>query len=59
MPRNEGIRPPCTRVDIRYEDGLVVRGVDPAKRRWTLNDPAFGGENSYDIAEWQPSTSGE
>jgi hypothetical protein len=53
MPRNEGISPPLAIVDIRYRGGIVVRGVDPATRRWTLNDPAFGADYAFDIAHWQ------
>jgi hypothetical protein len=57
MPRNEGIRPPLVRVDIRYRGGLVVRDIDPAERRWTVNDPAFGGAegSDFDIRSWQPA----
>lgn len=54
MPRNEGIVPPLAVVDIRYRGGMVVRGVVPATRRWTINDPAFGPDYPFDIAHWQP-----
>nr|WP_317892392.1 hypothetical protein [uncultured Sphingomonas sp.] len=59
MPRNEGIVPPCARVDIRYRGGVVVRDIDPATRRWTINDPDFGGAkgSAFDIASWQPAGS--
>lgn len=53
MPRNEGIHPPCERVDIRYRSGVTVRNIAPSERRWTLNDPQFGVGYAFDIAWWQ------
>jgi hypothetical protein len=61
VPRNEGIVPPYPRVDIRYRCGVVVRDIDPATRRWTLSDPAFGGDegSDFDIRSWQRAGTGQ
>lgn len=52
LPRNEGIRPPSARVDVRYRDGRVLRDVDPASCRWSLTGHASGPDP--DIEHWQP-----
>lgn len=36
-------------VDIRYFGGKVVLGVEPTKRRWTIQ------HNDFDIKDWRPS----
>jgi hypothetical protein len=53
MPRNTGSIPAFELVDIEYRNGHVVRGIDPLKRRWTIADHAFGGENEWEIVKWQ------
>lgn len=55
MRRNEGTPPRHSLVDIRYRNGEIVRGIEPASRRWTINDPAFGAGYAYDIEYWQPA----
>ena len=51
--RNTGKEPDVPRCDIRYRNGQVVRGVSPASRRWTLDDPRFGVGYEFDVVEWQ------
>jgi len=53
MRPNDGRAPRRALVDIRYRCGVIVRGVAPASRRWTIDDPAFGRGYAFDIAEWQ------
>lgn len=53
MPANTGTEPQFELVDIQYRNGQTFRGIDPAKRRWTIADPKFGGENDWDIVKWQ------
>lgn len=55
MPANNGTVPPYELVDIEYAGGHIVRGIDPDKRRWTINDPRFRNPNPFDIARWQPA----
>jgi hypothetical protein len=53
--RNTGQIPAFEAVDIKYRGGTKVLGIDPDKRRWTIADPAFGGESAFDIIAWQPA----
>ncbi len=53
MNKNNGTIPNYELVDIQYNSGWIVRGVDPKKRRWTINDPKFP-TNEWDIKRWQP-----
>jgi hypothetical protein len=53
MPENAGYPPPLERVDVRYRNGRIERSVDPAKRRWTLDDPKYPPAYAYDIVHWQ------
>lgn len=55
MPPNTGQAPEYALVDIQYRNGMKVRGIDPAKRRWSIADPKFGGESDFDIVRWQPA----
>lgn len=62
MPRNEGgdpfyenENPPL--VDIRYRNGLVVRGIKSAGRRWTPWPD--GRPSAFDIVSWQVSAAKE
>ncbi|HEX8553185.1 MAG TPA: hypothetical protein VF695_00625 [Sphingomonas sp.] len=53
MPTNLGTPPDAEIVDIRFRNGAVVRGVSPAKWRWTLGDPAYPPAYAFDIVSWQ------
>lgn len=55
MPTNIGTPPNAERVDVKYRNGRIERGIDPAKRRWTLDDPVYPPEWGWDIASWQVS----
>ncbi|MET3710390.1 hypothetical protein ABIC65_001070 [Sphingomonas trueperi] len=55
MPANPGYPPPYELVDIVYQGGWIVRGIEPTKRRWTRNDPRFPNPNPFDIARYQPA----
>lgn len=50
MPENKGRKPPHELVDIKFRNGWIVRGVDPAKYRWK---PWPEGEHAGDIVMWQ------
>lgn len=52
--KNEGHCPPHDRVDLKYRNGVVTRGIDPRKRRWEPWD----FESEWDIVEYQPSSGG-
>ena len=51
--RNDGTPPRCERIDVRYRNGVADRGIRPASRRWTLNDPKYPPECEWDILDWQ------
>lgn len=51
MPRNTGTIPDHERVDIRLENGWVIRNVDPRKYRWERGSKCPG----IPIEDWQPS----
>jgi hypothetical protein len=53
MPRNTGEPPAVDVCDIRYRNGRIERAIDPAKRRWTLDDPKYPPAYAYDIVHWQ------
>lgn len=53
MPKNTGTPPPYERVDIKFRNEVVVRGVEPRKYRWTLDDPKFGVGYEFDIVVFQ------
>ena len=40
--------------DIRYRNGIVVRCIDPHKRRWKQWPT---GPHAFDVVSWQLSTS--
>ncbi|WP_198352364.1 hypothetical protein [Sphingomonas sp. MA1305] len=54
MPANTGTPPRHELVDIRFRNGIIVRGIDPAKYRWTLDDPKYPPSFAFDILDWQP-----
>lgn len=51
--RNIGEPPSCEKVDIRFRNDQIVRGVEPRKYRWTLDDRKFGEGYDFDIVDWQ------
>lgn len=54
MPPNDGTRPTCERIDIKFRNGVVKRGEDPAK--WNFAPLVHNGEpiqSPYDIMHWQ------
>jgi len=53
MPANTGEQPDAEAVDIRFRNGVVKRGVDPRKYRWTIDHRRFGIGYAYDIAAYQ------
>jgi hypothetical protein len=55
VPANTGERPSHARVDIRFRNGTIARGVDPSKYRWTINDPKYPPDTAGEIRSWQPS----
>jgi hypothetical protein len=53
MPANIGQQPDAEAVDIRFRNGVVKRGVDPRKYRWTIGDRRYPPDYAYDIVKWQ------
>lgn len=49
--KNEGHPPDAERVDIKFRNGQVRRGIEPGKWRWK---PWEWGASAWDIVEWQP-----
>ncbi len=57
--RNDGFMPMVERVDIKFRNGIISRGVDPTLMRWAQIPD---GPSSYDITDWQtskPTTEGD
>lgn len=55
MPANPGRNPfegndSAPLVDIRYRNGIIVRGVEPGKRRWKRWPE---GPHDFDIVSYQ------
>lgn len=55
MPRNTGEQPQLEKVDVKFRNGTIARGVDPTKYRWRNDDPRFPQPSAGDVIEWQPS----
>lgn len=55
MAKNIGVNPydgdpEAPLIDLKYNNGITIRGIEPHKRDWRL----FGGD--WQIAHYQPST---
>lgn len=58
VPDNTGTPPPFDKVDVRFRNGTVVRGITPKSYRWTLGDPAYPPSYDFDIVTWQMPVGG-